>query len=198
MNKESLDIVYYDTETTGLDSTKERIIEIAFLKESDGSSISKLINPQIPIPPSSTKIHNITNNMVAKAPTFDDIISELVSFAPTCTLFVAHNNDAFDIHFMQNEFRRSSKTLPKHWIFIDSLKWSRKFRPDFTSHRLQHLRKVFNIKENNAHRALDDVIILQKIFKHLTVGLSPYQIATLLGKEEQIKHNRIKKELTFL
>ncbi|MDA8773987.1 exonuclease domain-containing protein [Chlamydiia bacterium] len=198
MIRKQLDIIYYDTETTGLDSSKERIIEIAFFKESDQSSINQLVNPSMPIPEASTKIHNITNDMVKASPTFDQIVNDLIAFAPNPTLFVAHNNDAFDIHFMNAEFRRCSKDLPKHWIFIDSLKWSRKFRPNFTSHRLQHLRKMFGIAENNAHRALDDVVVLRKIFRNLTVGLTNLQIAQLMGKEDLVNACTSTRELKFL
>jgi len=60
-------IVFIDLETTGLSLSTDHIIEIAMVKiMPDGTRINKrkLINPGVPIPPSSTEIHGITDEMV--------------------------------------------------------------------------------------------------------------------------------------
>ena len=57
------------------------------------------------------------------------------------------------------------------WKFIDSLKWSRKYRTDLPRHNLQYLREVYQIPANQAHRALDDVFVLQQIFSKMILDL---------------------------
>ena len=62
-----------DLETTGVNLGTDRIVEIAIVKiMPDGKKLvkRKLINPEIPIPASTTEIHGITNEMVKDAPTF--------------------------------------------------------------------------------------------------------------------------------
>ncbi|MFI3317160.1 MAG: 3'-5' exonuclease [Rikenellaceae bacterium] len=64
-------IVFFDLETTGVDTSKDRIVEISMVKVMpDGEEIIKTrkINPQMPIPPSSTAIHGITDEVFAIAP----------------------------------------------------------------------------------------------------------------------------------
>ena len=83
----------------------------------------------------------------------------LTAFAEFCSgdvVLIAHNNDAFDKLFLEAEFQRAGLQMPE-WIFIDSLKWSRKYRTDLPRHSLQFLREVYGIEANQAHRALDDV-----------------------------------------
>ena len=62
-----------DLETTGVNISSDRIVEIAIVKiMPDGSRQvkRKLINPEMPIPPGSTEVHGISNEMVKDAPTF--------------------------------------------------------------------------------------------------------------------------------
>ena len=62
--------IYYDTETTGTKSDKDRVIEIALFDPERDVAWSTFIQPGCPIPPDATAIHHITDEMVAAAPTF--------------------------------------------------------------------------------------------------------------------------------
>lgn len=163
--------IFYDTETTGLDSNVDRIIEIAAFDSKNNKTFCKLVNPNMPIPKESIAISNITDEMVKDAPTFDQIISEFVQFCSNDSVLIAHNNDSFDIHFLKKEFERAKILMP-NWIFFDTLKWARKYRPDLPRHSLQYLREIYNIPANQAHRALDDVIVLEKIFSKMVGDLN--------------------------
>jgi DNA polymerase III subunit epsilon len=176
--------IYYDTETTGLDPSKERIIEIAAYDLYLNKTFSSLINPEMIIPQSSTDICNITNEMVKEAPTFQEAGKRFIEFCNNDPILIAHNNDAFDIHFLKNEFKRANLIMPS-WRFIDTLKWARKYRPDLPRHSLQYLREIYGINANNAHRALDDVIILEKIFSKMIDDLDFVTILNLLEKKEK-------------
>ncbi len=167
--------IFYDTETTGLKAEKDRIIEIAFYDPIKKKEFVSLINPEMPIPEESTKITKITDDMVKNAPLFHMVIPEILSFCEGDCILVAHNNDAFDLFFLKAEFERAKSPFPS-FKFFDSLKWARKYRSDLPRHHLQYLREVYKISENQAHRALDDVIVLHQICEKLLDDL-PYDIA---------------------
>lgn len=171
--------LFYDTETTGLQPDQDRIIEIAAYDPINGRTFSRLINPGIPIPLEATNIHGITDQMVADAPSFAEIGAEFVAFCRDEAVLIAHNNDAFDRHFLVAEGKRAKIEWPE-WPMIDSLKWARKYRPDLPRHSLQFLRKIYGIEENNAHRALDDVVVLHQVFAAMTDDLPIDKVLELL------------------
>lgn len=183
----ALKFLYYDTETTGVRADKDRVIELAVYDPADNRSFVKLINPEIPIPPDATAIHHITNEMVASAPTFAEIADEFIAFCDGDVVLIAHNNDQFDIHFLRNEFKRCQRDMP-NWKFLDTLKWARRYRPDLPRHTLQFLRSTYGIPENNAHRALDDVIVLQQVFSAMIDDLSNEQVYELMYQTKEIQH----------
>lgn len=179
--------IYYDTETTGVKTDKDKIIEIAAYDPYNELSFVSFINPHIPIPPESSQIHHITDDMVKDAPAFHEVSTQFLEFCSGDVVLIAHNNDAFDKPFLEAEFSRAALTLPT-WDYIDSLKWARKYRPDLPRHSLQHLREVFKIPPNQAHRALDDVIVLHKVFSLLIGDLSMETVLELMTSEALMRH----------
>ncbi len=176
--------IYFDTETTGTRPDKDRIIEIAAYDPVQDRSFVSLIQPGIAIPPDATAIHGITDEMVATAPTFKEVGLKFIEFCGADAVLIAHNGDAFDKPFLEQEFARNNLFLPK-WPFIDTLKWSRKYRPDLPRHALQHLREVYRIPANQAHRALDDVTTLYKIFSQMIDDLSISTVLELLSAPQK-------------
>lgn len=183
----TLRAIFYDTETTGINSGRDRIIEIAAYDPLNDRSLERLINPGISIPAEATAIHNISNEMVANAPTFDIIAKEFCEFCEGDVVLIAHNNDGFDYHFLKAEFERNGMSLPA-WKFFDTLKWARRYRKDLPRHTLQFLREIYGIEANNAHRALDDVIVLHQVFKHMTDDLTIEEIYTLINRPRELHH----------
>ena len=173
--------IFYDTETTGVRPDKDRIIEIAAYDPERGCHFEKLVNPGCPIPADATAIHHITDEMVASAPSFAHIATEFMEFCSGDVVLIAHNNDSFDLHFLRNEFHRHALPMPE-WKFFDTLKWARRYRPDLPRHTLQFLREIYGIAANNAHRALDDVIVLEQVFRSMVDDLSMDDVYTLLNR----------------
>jgi DNA polymerase III subunit epsilon len=179
--------IFYDTETTGIRAEKDRIIEIAAFDPVLNRTFEKLINPGMLIPAEATAIHHITNEMVAESPGFSQIGQEFAEFCEGEVVLIAHNNDGFDMHFLSHEYGRNNMEMPI-WNFLDSLKWARRYRADLPKHTLQFLREIYQIEANNAHRALDDVIVLHKVFAYMTDDLDIDTVFKLLNKPRDIQH----------
>lgn len=172
--------IYYDTETTGIKAGKDRIVEIAAYDPVMDRTFEQLVNPGVPIPKEASQVHHITDEMVADKPGFAEIATQFIEFCSGDVVLIAHNNDNFDIHFLKYEFELGAIAMPE-WKFLDTLKWARRYRPDLPRHTLQFLREIYGIAENNAHRALDDVIVLHQVFSFMLDDLTMDQAFELLN-----------------
>jgi DNA polymerase-3 subunit epsilon len=101
-------IAFIDLETTGINITTDRIVEIAIVKilqDGEKQVKRKLINPLMPIPQSSSDIHGITDLMVKDAPSFKQVANEIKQFIEGCDLG-GYNSNRFDIPMLLEEFLR--------------------------------------------------------------------------------------------
>lgn len=101
-------LVVFDIESTGVSPRKDRIIELAAARVNvDGSEDTKtwLLNPTIPIPPETTAIHGITDEIVRDCPTFAEKAREIFAFFENCDLS-GFNSDRFDVICLEEEFAR--------------------------------------------------------------------------------------------
>jgi DNA polymerase III subunit epsilon len=161
--------VCLDCETTGLESKTDRIIEVAaarFTFSGILESFETLIDPECPIPPSSTKIHNITDEMVKGKPTIKTILPDLLAFVGY-TILVGHGIN-LDVAFILEEAKRNQ--VPCHLdrsMTIDTLRLARLYGESQVN-SLENLRKHFNIEGDGAHRAMSDVAVNIEVFKHLS------------------------------
>lgn len=178
--------IFYDTETTGVKPGKDRIIEIAAFDPFGDRKFCTLVNPDCSIPAESTAITNITDEMVKGAPLIKEALEAFVQFCAGEYVLIAHNNDAFDKLFLEAEFARAGLSMPQ-WPFIDSLKWSRKYRSDLPRHSLQFLRETYGIEANQAHRALEDVFILHQVFSRMVDDLGMKTILSLMKQTSQVQ-----------
>lgn len=97
-----------DLETTGVNLGTDRIVEIAIVKvlpDGTRSVRRKLINPEMPIPKTSSDIHGITDEMVKDAPTFKQVANELKQVLDGCDI-AGYNSNRFDIPLLMEEFLR--------------------------------------------------------------------------------------------
>jgi DNA polymerase-3 subunit epsilon len=102
-------LVFLDLETTGINISKDRIVEIAILKifpSGKEESKTRRINPEMPIPPEATGIHGITDDDVKDCPTFKTIARSLATLIEGCDL-AGFNSNRFDIPLLAEEFLRA-------------------------------------------------------------------------------------------
>jgi DNA polymerase III subunit epsilon len=103
-------VVFLDLETTGINVSADRIVEISLLKVSPNGNeqwMTTLVNPEMPIPPKVTAIHGISDADVANAPTFKEIAKKLAQFLEGCDL-AGYNAIKFDIPLLAEEFLRTN------------------------------------------------------------------------------------------
>lgn len=102
-------ICFFDLETTGINITKDRIVEISILKVNpDGSEEKKtwLVNPEMSIPEVVVAVHGITNEKVANEPTFKELAKEINSWIKDSDLG-GFNSNRFDIPLLAEEMLRA-------------------------------------------------------------------------------------------
>ena len=156
---------FLDVETTGLSPRTSRVCEvavIAFQGNCRVSHFSSLVNPGLPIPPETSKIHGITDDMVKNSPVFPALAPRLIALLEG-SVIVAHNTE-FDLSFMEMEFARAGLKLPELPV-IDTRYIARRLGT-FTNNRLGTIAKELDISAENWHRALSDVEMTRKIFEH--------------------------------
>lgn len=155
--KKIIEIVL-DTETTGLDFTKEKMVEFAAVRLENGKikdEFQTLINPEQHIRKSSMAIHGITQEMVADAPTEAEAMPKILEFIGDYPI-VAHNA-IFDYTFLNEASLRTTGkeiTNPR----IDTQQMFKEVYPDLDSHGLEALTTRFNVELNNHHRAMADTM----------------------------------------
>lgn len=103
-------LVFFDLETTGINITHDRIVELSYIKVfPNGEEVSKtlLFNPTIPIPDEAIAVHHITNEMVADKPVFKQYAKILADTFRGCD-FAGFNSNRFDIPMLDEEFHRAN------------------------------------------------------------------------------------------
>ena len=164
--KKIIEIVL-DTETTGLDYTKERMVEFAAVRLENGKikdEFQTLINPEQHIRKSSIAIHGITADMVKDAPTEAEAMPMIMDFIKDYPI-VAHNA-IFDYSFLNEASKRVlGKEIEN--TRIDSQQMFKEIYPELESHGLEALTEKFDVELNNHHRAMADTMGLALAYPKL-------------------------------
>ncbi len=167
MTRKKIIEIVLDTETTGLDFTREKLVEFAAVRLENGKIKDKfqtLINPEQHIRKSSIAIHGITEEMVADAPTEAEAMPMIMEFIGDYPI-VAHNA-IFDYSFLNEASKRVfDKELENPRI--DSQQMFREVFPDLESHGLDALSKKFSVELINHHRAMADTMALALAYPQL-------------------------------
>ena len=164
----NLTFVAFDIETTGLSREHARIVEIGAVKFRNGEIVdtrSWLVNPGMPIPEATQWVHGITDDMVADAPSFDEMFPEFAEFIGDAVL-LAHNA-RFDVRIVHAEAVRNNREPPQN-VVLDTLALARKCYPEAESYNLEKLMKHLDIPATRFHRGLDDAQYVKDLFVRMT------------------------------
>ena len=102
-------LVFFDLETTGVDTVNDRIVEVSMIKiMPSGEEVvrTRRINPQMHIPEQATAIHGITDDDVKDCPTFAQVAKSMAQFIDGCD-FGGFNSNRFDLPMLVEEFLRA-------------------------------------------------------------------------------------------
>ena len=155
----------FDLETTGVQITKDRIVQIAIIKiHPDGSELeyNQIVNPEMEIPQEICEIHGITNEMAKKAPTLKELAPAIMAFIGDADL-AGFNSNKFDIPVLVEELIR---------VGVDA---------DFSNKAFVDVQNIFHKMEQrtlsaaclfytgkpmeNAHNALFDTRVTWEVLK---------------------------------
>lgn len=155
-------IIFFDTETTGV-SSADFLCQLAY--KSGDEIFCELYKPEIKIPAEASAVHHITNKMVADKPSFQkspDYKKIKSLFEDENSIVVAHNAK-FDLAIIQKE-----NINPKNVICTLRVARALDKENKLPQHKLQFLRYFLDIEiEAQAHDALGDVMVLEKLFERL-------------------------------
>lgn len=166
--------IIFDTETTGLDASDDRIIEIGGIELVNrfptGRTFHAYINPDgREIHPEALAVHGIGREQLADKPRFHDIAEELLAFVDGAHL-VAHNA-GFDIAFVNAEFSRLGHPPIASERVIDTLALARRRHP-MGPNSLDALCRRYSVdnKRRIKHGALLDAELLAEVYIELIGG----------------------------
>lgn len=158
------DYCVIDLETTGLDPSYDRIIELAALRVRGKQVVAQyahLVNPGRPIDSFISMLTGITNEMVQDAPPIEDLLPEYLDFIGD-DIVVGHNVP-FDVNFIyDNLLRISGKCFQND--HVNTVRIARKLHPDFESHTLSELKSRLTLHATTAHRALADCLTTNELY----------------------------------
>ena len=177
---QNLDTEYcvLDIETTGLSFRTEKITEFGAIKIKNGEIIDTFecfVNPEKPIPYEVIKVTHITDDMVRDAETIEQVLPKFLEFIGDDVL-VAHNAN-FDIGFIRHFAELQGYKLNN--TYIDTLALARDMFPDYKKHKLGIIADNLGIRVDVAHRALDDVKTLVKVFEVMIKKLKEKGVTTV-------------------
>ena len=179
-------LVAFDTETSGAYPVGSEIVEFGAVKWFKGQVVDRLqmlVKPEIPMGEEVIKIHGITNEMVADAPSMKEVIAKIHGFLDQ-SLGVAHHAP-FDMGFIAYDIERFGLAMPTGPVFCSSL-LSRKYIHGVENHKLQTLVKHLQIEGGSAHRAADDAYACLQVALKTLEKLEPNaSIQSVLQAQEK-------------
>lgn len=178
------DIVFFDLEATGLSVVRDRIVQIAMIKYSPGKAepeeINLLINPGATlISKEAMEVHGITNEDVARKPTFEQVAQKLYDFIGESDL-AGYNSNRFDIPMLMEEFHRAGMELNmdnRHSVDVQRIFYKMEPRTLRAAYRFYCEKNI-----ENAHDALADVRATVEVLKG---QLKKYKDVDLIQDEEE-------------
>lgn len=184
-------LVVFDLETTGVNPSTDRIVElymIRLLPDGTRTDLHHLVNPTIPIPEGATEVHHITDEMVADKPTFEQLAKEVYEFIKDAD-FGGFNSNKFDMPMLVEELMRCNMSLNLLDVkFVDAQRIYHLMEPRNLSAAYQY---YCNKNLENAHSAKADTeatleIILKQAEKYSEFESTPEAIHQFTQQDKMV------------
>ena len=181
----SLEAVALDTETTGLDTARDRIVEVGAVRLGGaavdaGETFDRIIDPGVPVPPSSTAIHGISDEDLRAAETAGEVLPALARWIGSRV--VIGYAIGFDLAMLKAEHdRHALPWRPHRSLCVRQLAALLPFGPGEPS--LDAIARWLDIRIEGRHRALGDARAAAAVYAALVPRLAEKGIATLAQAE---------------
>jgi len=188
-------VAFIDLETTGVNLSSDRIVEIAIIKilpDGERQIKRKLINPEMSIPKQSSDIHGITDEMVKDASTFKQAGNEIKQFLENCDLG-GYNSNRFDIPMLMEEFLRAGMDVDlsnRRMIDVQHIFYTMEPRTLTAAYKFYCQKDLIA-----AHSAEADVqatidVLFSQIERYTHLGDSIDSILAVIGEEKIVDYAR--------
>jgi DNA polymerase-3 subunit epsilon len=188
-------IAFLDLETTGVNLSTDRIVEIAVVKimpDHTRQVKRKLLNPEMQIPVASSDIHGITNEMVKDAPTFKQAGNEIKQFLQDCDLG-GYNSNRFDIPILMEEFLRAGMDVDlsnRRMIDVQHIFYSMEPRTLSAAYKFYCQKELIK-----AHSAEVDInatieVFMSQLERYNQLGNNVDSILSVIGEEKIVDYAR--------
>jgi len=167
-------VLAFDLETTGISTSRDRIVQYALIgSDTDGAAIhlDHLVDPQRNIPPDASRIHGIYDNDIKGADSFIGHASQLADMM-NGAIIIGHNVRRFDLAMLEQEFLRIGQLPPKPKAVFDTLEIVRRLKLP-RPHNLGSLCRRHQIDLSNAHTAGADAAATLLLFWQLSLDYAP-------------------------
>ncbi len=178
---EALPVLSLDTETTGLDAARDRVVSLAAVPMHGGriyraDALDRLVDPGLPIPARSTAIHGISDAMVRAAPRIPEVLGELAPLLEG-RVMVGHSI-GFDCAVLRREAERCG--LP--WldpVCLDTAQLAAVLLPGLSDLNLETVAAELGVSPVGRHTALGDALTAAEIYSRLLPLLHKAEARTL-------------------
>jgi DNA polymerase III subunit epsilon len=194
MNLADYTVASIDIESTGLDTAKDRIIQLGIVKQTrlkEGASFHPgalhhakhdfRFNPMVPISKENAQIHGFTDESVKMHPQFAAMAENVVAVLSDAQVLVGYNLKTFDIPILIEELERAGlggKFPPKDVIVLDAqIIYKQKEPRDLTA----AVKKFCGREHKYAHSALADAEASLDVLQGQLVAYP--DLATMTAKE---------------
>lgn len=171
----------YDSETTGLDVTTDRLVSVGAVVVIGGHvvpglNVDSLVRPGIPIPPKSSAIHGITDEMVKDAPPFAQVWRDVLTLLDNW-IIIGHNI-GFDLAILKCEAERA-KVEWRRPAFLDTLRLTAALFPEWEDLNLENIASHLGVEVQGRHTALGDALVTAEVWARLLHLLEEAGVVTL-------------------
>ena len=181
----ALDAVIFDTETTSLDPSRARLLELGAVRLVAGrlsgeDRFHSLVDPGEPVPPASTRIHGIDSERLKGAPDFATVWPAFRKYAGDAVV-IGHTID-YDLAIVANEAKRAQIEF-KTPRAIDTRTLAELVKPTLSGFSIEQLAAWLEIEVEDRHSALGDALTTARIFLRLVPLLRERGIRTFAEAE---------------